>query len=120
MPLVRRDRVPEFPRETAAHPYQSRVASSVRSRFRGGCADGGSYPGLCSQRGRREIQLEFSSGDVCADGWLLPLREVDRQLRPTERIAVALSDERDASRIRHSRHDLVRQRVDAIAQGCEL
>jgi hypothetical protein len=72
-----------------------------------------------ARSGRREIQVDFDGGDVSSDGGLLLLREVDRRLRLTERIAVALPDERAASRVRHSVHDMVRQRVYAIAQGHE-
>ena len=68
---------------------------------------------------RRALEVKFDGGDVSSDGGLLLLREVDRRLKLTERVAAVLDDPRDADLITHRLLDLLRQRVYAIVQGYE-
>jgi Transposase DDE domain group 1 len=68
---------------------------------------------------RRKLEVNFGGGVVSSDGGLLLLREVDRRLKLTERVAKVLHDARDPDLITHSLRDLIRQRVYAIVQGYE-
>jgi hypothetical protein len=68
---------------------------------------------------RRRLEVNFGGGAVSSDGGLLLLREVDRRLRLTERVAAVMADPRDPDLITHSLRDLIRQRVYAIVQGYE-
>lgn len=55
------------------------------------------------------------SGDI----GVVVLSRVDRRHRVTERLAVTLSDRREAAKVRHSYTDLLRQRAYQIACGYE-
>jgi hypothetical protein len=68
---------------------------------------------------RRKLQVNFGGGAVSSDGGLLLLREIDRRLKLTERIASVLKDPRDPDLITHPLRDLLRQRIYAIVQGYE-
>ena len=72
-----------------------------------------------SKLARRKLQVNFGGGAVSSDGGLLLLREVDRRLRLTERMAAVLHDPRDPDLITHPLLDLLRQRVYGIVQGYE-
>src|SRR5262245_55346052 len=69
--------------------------------------------------GRRKLQVDFSGGAISSDGGLLLLREVDRRLKLTERVAQVVHDPRDPDLITHPLVDLLRQRIYGIAQGYE-
>jgi hypothetical protein len=69
--------------------------------------------------GRRALQVDFGGGAVSSDGGLLLVREVDRRLRLTERMAAVLHDPRDPDLITHPLVDLLRQRVYGIVHGYE-
>lgn len=69
--------------------------------------------------GRRALQVNFGGGAVSSDGGLLLVREVDRRLRLTERMAAVLHDPRDPDLIVHPLVDLLRQRVYGIVHGYE-
>ncbi len=69
--------------------------------------------------GRRSVEADFSAGQVSSDGGGLLLREVDRRLRLTERLAQCFEDHRDHELIEHSVRDLVAQRVYGLALGYE-
>jgi hypothetical protein len=56
---------------------------------------------------------------VSSDGGLLLLREIDEKYGVTSLLASSLRDRRQASKVRQSMHDLVRQRVYQIACGYE-
>jgi hypothetical protein len=66
---------------------------------------------------RKPIALAFAGGDLSSDAGLLPLALADQRMQLTQRLAEASHDPRDARRIDHSLHDLLRQRVYLIAQG---
>ena len=72
-----------------------------------------------SKLARRKLQVNFGGGAVSSDGGLLLLREVDRRLKLTERVAAVLHDPRDPDLITHPLVDLLRQRIYGIAQGYE-
>jgi len=65
------------------------------------------------------LEADFSGGAVSSDAGLLLLREVDRRLKLTERVASVLDDPRDPDLITHPLLDLLRQRIYAIVQGYE-
>jgi hypothetical protein len=67
----------------------------------------------------RQVQAEFSGGDVSSDGGVLLLRQVDRRLGLTERVARVVPDDRDPDRVVHSQLSMLRQRVYGIALGWE-
>jgi len=68
---------------------------------------------------RREVQAQFSGGAITSDAGVLLLREVDRRLRLTERVAKVIKDPRCKSKVRHQVVDMVRQRVYGLALGYE-
>jgi hypothetical protein len=61
----------------------------------------------------------FDGGDISSDGGLLLIAEVDRALGLTAQMAAVLDDSRQAGKIHHSVHDLLRQRIYQIAAGYE-
>lgn len=63
--------------------------------------------------------VEFNAPDTSSDGGLLLLRELDDRLGLTAGLAACLSDDRDQSRVLHSRQEQTRQRVFQIALGYE-
>ena len=69
--------------------------------------------------GQRKLQVNFEGGAVSSDGGLLLVREVDRRLKLTERMAAVLHDPRNRDLIIHPLVDLLRQRVYGIVHGYE-
>ncbi|MFN9973756.1 MAG: transposase, partial [Phycisphaerae bacterium] len=63
--------------------------------------------------------VEFDREQSSSDGGALLLREVDRRLRLTERLAACFADQRDHRRLEHSVEDMLRQRVFSLALGYE-
>ena len=68
---------------------------------------------------RRCVEASFSGGDISSDGGLLLVREVDRRLGLSERVAKVLHDPRDPELITHPLKDLIRQRLYGIVHGYE-
>jgi hypothetical protein len=68
---------------------------------------------------RRQVNAEFSGGDVSSDGGVLLLRQLERRLGLLQRAASVLTDPRDPERITHSVADMLKQRVFALCQGYE-
>ena len=68
---------------------------------------------------RRAVQASFTGGDVTSDGGIALLRQVDRKLGLTKRLARVLPDPRNRSRVVHPLRSLVRQRIYGLAQGYE-
>jgi hypothetical protein len=68
---------------------------------------------------RREITAEFDGGDMTTDAGGLLLREVDRRLNLTKRLAGCFSDYRRADQIEHEVRELVAQRLYGLALGYE-
>ena len=65
------------------------------------------------------LSADFRGGNITSDAGALLLREADRQLKFTARLAACISDPRDPDMIEHSILDMVRQRVYGIALGYE-
>lgn len=68
---------------------------------------------------RRKVQAEFNGGDITSDGGVMLLREIDRRLKLTKRIAASLNDPRCSRRTRHNLLSMLRQRVYGLALGYE-
>jgi len=65
----------------------------------------------------RQVAVDFDGGQISSDAGALLLREVDRTLRLTERVATCFEDGRDPELIEHTVHTLVIQRIVGIALG---
>ena len=68
---------------------------------------------------RRRVRVDFSGGSISSNSGALLLREVDRKLGLTDRVARALGDRRQRAKVRHEVVTMVRQRVHAVAAGYE-
>ena len=68
---------------------------------------------------RKKLTVDFGGGNQSSDGDLLLLRHAERNLGICGRLADAMPDRRDASRIRHEMFEMVMARVCAIACGHE-
>ncbi len=74
-----------------------------------------------SSLSRHKIEAQFSGGHITSDAGLLLLREVDRQLGLTDRLARKLVDWREPGKVKHSLKAMLRQRLLGIAAGyCDL
>ena len=62
---------------------------------------------------------EFTGGQISSDGGLVLLRQADDALKLTEQAALCIGEKRRQDLVQHSLHDLLRQRVFAIAAGYE-
>ena len=69
-------------------------------------------------RGRR-VEARFSGGHITSNGGVVLLREADRRLGLTERVAKALTDPRRQASCVHDALSIVRQRVYGLALGYE-
>ena len=67
----------------------------------------------------RPVEIEVSPAPLTSDAGLLPVRQLDQQLKLTEQFAAALSDLRDPKLIRQSLLSMVRQRVYGILADYE-
>ncbi len=61
----------------------------------------------------------FSGGRISSDGGLVLIREVDDRLALSQQVAMCIADRRDTSYVKHHVHNLIRQRMYAIAAGHE-
>jgi hypothetical protein len=68
---------------------------------------------------RREVVAQFDGGDITTDGGGLLLRETDRRLHLTERLAACFTDHRRPDKIEHTVQELVAQRVYGLGLGYE-
>ena len=66
---------------------------------------------------RKKLTVDFAGGNQSSDGGLLLLRQAERKLGVCRRLANAMPDRRDASRIRHDLFEMVMARASAIACG---
>ena len=64
---------------------------------------------------RKKLTRDFSGGNQSSNGGLPLLRSAERKLGVCGRLADAMPDRRDASRIRHAMFEMVMARVCAIA-----
>ena len=65
----------------------------------------------------QDVVATFDAPALTSDAGLLALGALDRKAKLTERLCASLIDARQAGKIDHSHHDLVRQRVYSIAAG---
>ena len=68
---------------------------------------------------RKKLTVAFDGGQLSSDGGLLLLREAERKLGIADRLAAAICDKRDASRIDHTLPELFKTRTFAICCGYE-
>ena len=68
---------------------------------------------------RRQVQAEFTGGDIPSDGGVILLRQVDRRLGLLAAVDRILPDPRDPRLIAHSQLSLLRQRVYGVCLGYE-
>ena len=68
---------------------------------------------------RKKLTVDFGGGNQSSNGGLLLLRSAERKLGVCGRLADAMPDRREASRIRHAMFEMVMARVAAIACGYE-
>ena len=66
---------------------------------------------------RKKLTVDFEGGNQSSDAGLLLLREAERKLGVCRRLADAMPDRRDQSRIRHEMFELVMARSSAMACG---
>ena len=66
---------------------------------------------------RKKLTVDFEGGNQSSDAGLLLLRQAERKLGVCRRLADAMPDRRDASRILHGMFEMVMARVAAIACG---
>jgi hypothetical protein len=67
----------------------------------------------------RKVEAQFNGGEVSSDGGLLLLRQVDRRLGLTEKLAALLPEARAAEKIEHGQKALLRQRIYSLCAGYE-
>ena len=67
--------------------------------------------------GRKKLTVDFDGGNQSSDAGLLLLRHAERQLGVCRRLADAMPDRRDASRISHEMFEMVMARASAIVIG---
>lgn len=67
----------------------------------------------------RRLAVNFDGGQISSDAGALLLREVNRILRLTERVALRCQDGRHPELIAHTVHTLVMQRIVAIVPAYE-
>jgi hypothetical protein len=81
--------------------------------------DCNAQPLLFSSLGSQQIVADFAGGRLTSDAGGLLLREADRKLGLTRRLAACLTDPRDPARVIHEQHSMLAQRVFGIALGYE-
>lgn len=67
----------------------------------------------------RQVQVDFTGGNVTSDAGVLLLREVDRMMGLTHKVAPLLEDSRQSGKVRHEALTMLQQRVYALAAGWE-
>ncbi len=67
----------------------------------------------------RQVEADFTGGQVSSDGGLLLAREVDRKLGLIRGVASRLSDERQSGKVVHEAETMLRQRVMGLIGGWE-
>jgi len=68
---------------------------------------------------QRAVRARFDGGEISTDGGLLLLREVDRRLGLSRKVASVLCDRREAGRVDHSALSMLRQRLFGLIAGWE-
>ena len=73
-----------------------------------------------SDFGPRTVIAAFDGGEITSDAGALLLRQCERRLDLSRRMAGCFEDHRDGARVRHALADLLNQRVSAIALSKRL
>lgn len=82
--------------------------------------DKGKQLGLALPRVKgRAVRVDFDGGEVSSDGGLLAVREADRRLGLTERVARLMRDVRRGPGVDHRVLTMLRQRVYGLCAGWE-
>lgn len=68
---------------------------------------------------RKKVTAAFDGGRITSDGGVMLLAEAERRLGIAAKLAAAIPDGRDASRVIHPLADILRARIFAIACGYE-
>ncbi len=68
---------------------------------------------------RRTVEAQFSGGHITSHSGLLLLREVDRQLGLSKRLASQLKDERQSGKVQHDMRTMLQQRLFGLSAGFE-
>lgn len=68
---------------------------------------------------RRKVQAQFSGGDITSDGGVMLLKQADKRLDLTRRVAQKFTDSRDQGKCTHRLLHMLRQRIYALALGYE-
>ena len=74
-----------------------------------------SFPAL----GAKKVTAAFDGGRLSSDGGVMLLSMAEKRLGVAERLARRFPDNRDPTKIRHTRADMIRARIHAIACGYE-
>jgi len=69
---------------------------------------------------RRRVEADFDGGHLTSDAGGLLLREVDRRLGLTDRLAACIHDRRDPATVTHSIASMLRQRLFGLAPNARL
>lgn len=69
--------------------------------------------------GRRTVTASFDDVRLTSDSGVTFLHRVDKRLRLTDRLAAAMVDRRDPTRVQHTVRDLLMQRIALICAGYE-
>jgi hypothetical protein len=69
--------------------------------------------------GRKKITAAFDGGRLTSDGGVMLLAAAEQRLKLADRLAAAIRDPRDPTRVTHAMADIVRARILAIACGYE-
>ena len=67
----------------------------------------------------RPLVIETSEASLSSDAGLLPIRQLDEQLRFTQQLAAALDDPRDPRLVEHTTLEMLRARLYGILAGYE-
>ena len=74
-------------------------------------------PLILAPIGGKTVELDCDGGRLSSDAGLILLKDIDEQLGLTRALATALSDARDARRIRFPPEDGLQHRIWPIAAG---
>jgi hypothetical protein len=69
--------------------------------------------------GRRIVTATFDDARLTSDAGVTFLQRIDKRLGLSDRLAAAMIDRRDATRVRHTLRDLLMQRIALICAGYE-
>lgn len=67
----------------------------------------------------RKVQANFNGGDISSDGGVMLLKQTDKLINMTPRIAAMIDDPRCKGKVDHPVVDMLRQRVYGLALGYE-